>query len=194
MPQRSRRPRRFRRQSPNGPEGYGPSRPRGASGPGGGGGGPGGPSGGNGLGHGQNGNPNNWHIDRKAPKNQPPLDGHWETYTWFRDMAEDHMVSCNPRWHYVIEEIEAEKTPLTLTKITTSNIIPGVNNVDLAHEMFSFLGTIFGAVVQKKRLRLAGGEKGNGMELWRRLYFDNASGGKLADLSGEKCFFQLPQM
>ena len=94
------------------------------------------------------------------------------------------MVSCNPRWHYVIQAIEAEKTPLTLAKIVSSNLIPGVNMHDLTCEMFSFLGTIISATVHKKRLRLAGGEKGNGMEMWRRLYFDNAGGGEMADLSG----------
>ena len=100
-------------------------------------------------------------------------------------MTEDHLVSCNPRWHYVIEQVEAQKTPLTLARIATSNLIPGVNTLDLAHELFSFLGTVVCAAVHKKRLRLAGGEKGNGMEMWRRLFFDNAGGGEMADLSGD---------
>ena len=103
------------------------------------------------------------------------------------------MVSCNPRWHFVIQMIEAEKTPLTLSRLAVSNLIPGVNTLDLAHEMFSFLGTIVAAAVHKKRLRLAGGEKGNGIELWRRTFFDNAGGGEMADLSGEKFFFNYPR-
>ena len=101
-------------------------------------------------------------------------------------MTEDHMVACNPRWHFVIQKIEEEKTPLTLTRLAASNLIPGVNTLDLAHEIFSFLGTIFASTVHRKRLRLAGGEKGNGMELWRRTFFDNAGGGEMADRSGEK--------
>ena len=182
-----------------GPSGHSPSgpgnfRPGGNPG-GGGGGGPGGPGGGGGWSnqHPRTGSTDNWHIDRKVPKNLLPWDGRWETYKCFRDMAEDHMVSCNPKWHWVIEQIEAEKTPLTLTKIANSNLIPGVSTTDLAHEIYSFLGTIIAASVHKKRVRLAGGEKGNGMEMWRRMYFDNAGGGELADLSGEKFFFNFPR-
>ena len=29
--------------------------------------------------------------------------------------------------------------------------------------------------------------------MWRRLFFDNAGGGELADLSGEKFFFNYPR-
>ena len=132
------------------------------------------------------GNVDNWHIDRKVPKNLNPWNGKWETYKCFRDMTEDHLVACNPKWYTVIQNIESERAHLTLARIGTSPLLPGVNMLDLTHELFSFLGTVVGESVHKKRLRLAGGEKGNGFEMWRRLFVDNAGGGELADLSGEK--------
>ena len=103
------------------------------------------------------------------------------------------MVACNPLWHYVVEQIEAQKITLTLPRIAASNLIPGVAMITLAHEVYSFLGTIIGATVHKKRLRLAGGEKGNGFEMWRRMFFDNQGGGELADLTGERFFFNYPR-
>ena len=139
------------------------------------------------------GDPDNWHIDRKVPKNLTPWDGRWETYKVFREMTEDHMVACNPRWHGLIATIEAERSQLTVTRISASNIIPGVSMIDLAIELFAFMGTVIGTTVHKKRLRLAGGEKGNGFEMWRRIFIDNQGGGELADLSGEKFFTNYPK-
>ena len=84
----------------------------------GGGGGPP-PRGGGGIGNytSKVSNPNNWHIDRKAPKNSSPWDGWWETYKSFREMTEDHMVSCNPARHNIISLIEKEKTQRALARI-----------------------------------------------------------------------------
>ena len=104
--------------SPNGPGGGpggggggnpygGPSGPSPYGGPGGGPGGAGGgggppPPGGGAIGAGAHnprmGSSNNWHIERKTPKNLSPWDGKWESYKCFRDMVEDHLVACNPFW------------------------------------------------------------------------------------------------
>ena len=55
------------------------------------------------------GSTDNWHIDRKTPKNLTPWDGRWESYKCFREMVEDHLVACNPLWQGLIAAIEAEK-------------------------------------------------------------------------------------
>ena len=164
--------------------GGGPGAPGGGPG-GGGGGGPGGPGGGAPGGFQRLGDQNNWHIDRKVPKNLSPWDGRWETYKVFRDMCEDHLVSCNPRWHGLIKMIEAERVQLTTARISASNLIPGTPMNDISNELYAFMGTVVGPTVHKKRLRLAGGERGNGFEMWRKCFVDNQGGGELADLSGD---------
>ena len=110
----------------------------------------------------------NWHIDRKVPKNLTPWDGRWESYKCFRDMVEDHLVACNPLWQGLIAAIEAERTQIILDKISKSQMIPKVNLVYVTNELYAFMGRVIGPSAHKKRLRLAGGEKCNGFEMWRR--------------------------
>ena len=148
-----------------GPSGNPYGGPPGAGRPGGGGGGGGGPPppppGGGNVGQPANHNPrmgstDNWHIDRKTPKNLVPWDGRWETYKVFRDMTQDHLVACNPLWAGLISIIEKERTQITMAKIQTAQLIPGVNMVHVTNELYAFMGTIIGPNVHKKRLRLAG--------------------------------------
>ena len=140
------------------------------------------------------GNTDNWHIDRKVPKNLTPWDGRWETYKVFRDMVEDHLVACNPSWAALISMIEAERTQITLSRIASSQLIPGVNMVHITNELYAFLGTVVGPTMHKKRLRLAGGEKGNGFEMWRRNFYDNQGGGELADLLWREVLLGISKM
>ena len=77
-------------------------------------------------------------------------------------MTEDHLVACNPLWQMLLSTIENEKTQLTMARIGVSTLIPGVNLTLVTNELYAFIGTIIGTTVHKKRLRLAGGERGNG--------------------------------
>ena len=85
-------------------------------------------------------------------------------YTWYS--------TCTPQSSGAGSDCCCCTAPLrhSSEKLKTGTIgnnvmMPGVNLILVATELYAFLGTTIGASIHKKRLRLAGGERGNGFEL-----------------------------
>ena len=121
-----------------------------------------------------------WKIDHKVPKNLNLFDGKFENYKVWKSMVEDHLIRCNSDWFHVLAVIEKEKTRLTMDRIGNSSLIPGTDARILATELYAFLGTMLTPSLHKRRLRLVGGERGNGMELRRKLCELNEGGERCA--------------
>ena len=135
-----------------------------------------------------------WKIDHKVAKNLNVFDGKFENYKVWKSMVEDHLVGCNSDWFHVLAVIEKEKTRLTMDRIGNSSLIPGTDARILATELYAFLGTMLTPSLHKRRLRLVGGERGNGMELWRKLFELNEGGGEMCEVAGEAYFFNFPHI
>ena len=65
--------------------------------------------------------------------------------------------------------------------------------VELSHVLWMFLGAHFTDEFHPRREALAGGQEGNGLELWRQLYWTYEGGAMACRVQGVRHFHTFPQ-
>ena len=63
----------------------------------------------------------------------------------------------------------------------------------LPQALWTLLGTLMGDEIHPRREALAGGEEGNGLELWRVLYLENEGGAMACHTQGVRGFHTFPK-
>ena len=113
------------------------------------------------------------------------------------DLSTGHRHNLARHTDAALDFIEAERRPINWaviwdpkTRIDTL-LQPDLHALALA--LYSFIGMHMTEAAYPLREALAGGEAGNGFELWRRLYQEHKGGSTLIHLQGVRAFRAWPQ-
>ena len=101
----------------------------------------------------------------------------------WRDRMIDHFCRSTQRWRDILTYVQVQKFPITKAWLQQDNV-DGVSAWDLSTMLEAFLVDWFPKSMYRRRTALAGGEFGNGMEMWRRLFMDYPGGDSAVDLNG----------
>ena len=134
--------------------------------------------------------PKNGILQRKTSNELKSFDGVSANYRQWNTRVRDHCQLVNPGWRRILDEIEAQTCPVNWALIHNSyiDVLTAGDLILLAHDLWSFLGTVMTDAIHPRRDALAGGEAGNGFELWRRLYFEHEGGSTQVHLMGIRFF------
>ena len=78
-------------------------------------------------------NERDWTIDRKVPQelSKSPFNGSIEEWADWRNMARNHLLTCNQGYGRIVFEVEQERAPLTFQRLANQGIVGmNVNHVD----------------------------------------------------------------
>ena len=92
---------------------------------------------------------------------------------------------CRPtrKWRHVLEYVSKGQTPTSRTWLRSSNV-DGFNAWELSQTFESWIVDWLPISMYNRREQLAGGELGNGFELWRRLFVENKGHDSAIDYGG----------
>ena len=105
-------------------------------------------------------------------------------------------MGCNQNWGELLEKVEKTKDPITYQALSTLQYEAKGMKVDLqwvTRCLWNFLGNHMDDSLYRRRLQLASGEEGNGLEIWRVLFRENEGGAKQVVLSGIRTLHNFPR-
>ena len=85
------------------------------------------------------------------------------------DRMVDHLCRATQRWRFLMDYASKCRVPFTKQWLLETNV-DGINAWDLSTILEAFLVDWFPKAMYRRRVPLAGGEHGNGLEMWRRLH------------------------
>ena len=104
-------------------------------------------------------------------------------FPMWRDRVIDHCCRSTLRWRNILEYIQVLKHPIPRSWLMQSNL-DGINGWDVATLLEAFLVDWFPKDMYRRRIPLAGGEQGNGFEMWRLLYQEYQGGTEAVEFGG----------
>ena len=144
--------------------------------------------------------PAKWEIKSKVGKDLAahPFDNVMRNYSdWAANMT-NHLIACNQGYGKILYFLHKEKAPLTYEKLhfaTRYSTFPGLN-VDLvwvARAMWTFIYEHVTSTTKRGLNKKVGpAETLNGLERWRRMYFDNQGGAIEVEIQDRDCFINFP--
>ena len=118
--------------------------------------------------------------------------GDAKDYKLWRDRVLDHMCRSNQRWRQVLDFVQTGTQYISKQWLEGTNI-DGINAWDLAVMFESFVIDWLPKSMYTRRTQIAGGEFGNGFELWRRLYMENQGGDDAITFGGLRRLQEFPR-
>ena len=73
------------------------------------------------------------------------------------------------------------------------DVLTPADLIEMAQDLWSFLGTVMTDDIHPRRESLAAGEDGNGFELWRVLFWEHEGGAQQVHVHGIRDFHTFPQ-
>ena len=113
-------------------------------------------------------------------------------YKLWRNRIVDHMCRSTHQWRKVLDYVQKGKTPITEAWLRTDHV-NGINAWDLAVMFESFVIDWLPKSMYTRRAQIAGGEFGNGFELWRRLYNEYQGGSDAVEFGGIRRLQEFPK-
>jgi hypothetical protein len=110
---------------------------------------------------------------------------------WTKRMV-DHTCRSTMRWRHVLEFTAAGQVPITERWLRANNV-DGINAWDLSMMLEGWLVDWFPTSMYNRRVQLAGGEAGNGLEMWRRLFREHKGNDTAIDYGGIQRLQQYPR-
>ena len=110
----------------------------------------------------------------------------------WRDRVVDHLCRSTQRWRSIPNFVQLGTQPLTQAWLASSNV-DGINAWDLATMLEAYLVDLFPKSMYNRRVQLAGGEMGNGFEMWRLLYVDYQGGSDAVQFGGIRRLQEFPK-
>ena len=101
----------------------------------------------------------------------------------WRDRMVDHFCRSTMRWRVILDYLPKSKEPVTQSWLRWNNV-DGINAWDLATMLEAFLVDWFPKDMYRRRVALAGGERGNGFEMWRLLHLEYQGGSDTIEFGG----------
>ena len=65
--------------------------------------------------------------------------------------------------------------------------------IEISQFLWMFLGTVITDDLHLRREALSGGEEGNGLELWRVLFWEHEGGDSAVQIQGMRAFHNIPK-
>ena len=131
----------------------------------------------------------------KIAKELRDLDGMGTHYRHWADRVRDHAQSVNPGRRKVLDCTQIKHFPITWSVVqdTVIDSLGWSELVVLANDMYTFIGHVMTEACYPRRQTLAGGEEGNGFELWRKLFLVHEGGSTMVHLAGIRGFHNFHQ-
>ena len=92
-------------------------------------------------------------------------------YDEWAQSIKDHVCRTNRSWEQLLEWVAPLPNPITYNQLCTWHV-GGVNGWLISTKLETFLVGWLSKSLKARRLALCHGQKGNGLEMWRRLYCD----------------------
>ena len=136
-------------------------------------------------------------ADSKVSKELKPFAGVAATYKTWANRVKDHFCKKNADWAVAFAEIEKTKTPISMDKLRTCDIVGDSATIEIdfkwiSNTLWTFIGEHVNDTLYNNRSVLAGGGS-NGVELWRALYMKHEGGALQVELGGIGNLHSFPQ-
>ena len=113
-------------------------------------------------------------------------------YKPWRDRIIDHIAILNDRWRVVLDYVAKCPQIFSFAEMGTQTM-DNYYLHDLARILFNWISAWLPKRLYNKRLQLAGGEFGNGLELWRRLRIRYEGTGDICEVAGVDGLHAFPK-
>ena len=124
-------------------------------------------------------------VDRKKNESLDKLCVNIREYQMWRDRILDHLCRSNRRWRHVLETLQVLNTPVRKEWLMTQSDC-GYSGWEISQILEGFLVEWLSDGLYRRRTQLCGGEKGNGIEMWRYLYNEYQGGSDAVRLGGAR--------
>ena len=108
------------------------------------------------------------------------------------DRMVDHLCRSTQRWRFLMEYAAKCKVPFTKEWLMQTNV-DGINAWDLSTILEAFLVDWFPKAMYRRRIPLAGGSHGNGLEMWRRLHAEFKGDDDAIEFGGVRRLQEFPR-
>ena len=113
-------------------------------------------------------------------------------YAMWRDRILDHLCRTNRHWRHILETLQICAEPITRSWLMTQSHA-GFSGWEIAEILEAFLVEWLSDGLYRRRTQLCGGEKGNGLEMWRWLYHEYQGGSEAVMLGGARRLQEWPR-
>ena len=140
-------------------------------------------------------NMKNWTLtEKKTPKDIKAFDGLSANYKQWATRVKDFCQTVDPSWRRVLDRVQGINKQLNraLLSISPLDCLTAADMCEISQLLWMFLGSVLGDTVHQRREALAGGEEGNGLELWRVLYLEHEGGATTCQAHGIRDFHNFP--
>ena len=110
----------------------------------------------------------------------------------WRNRIMDHFCRSTQLWRWILEYVKKGPSMFHEKWLRNTNVA-GVNAWDLSTILEAFLVDWFPKSMYNRRTQLAGGEFGNGFEMWRRLYIEYQGGSEAVEFGGVRRLQEFPR-
>ena len=131
-------------------------------------------------------------ISRKENKLLAQWTRNAADFQLWRDRIVDHCCRSTMHWRHLLEYC-AKATSAIQPEWLRSNNVAGINAWDLSTMLESFMVDWFPKSMYRRRVPLAGGTMGNGLEMWRLLHVENKGGGDAIEFGGVRRLQEFPR-
>ena len=94
--------------------------------------------------------------------------GNIAEYQLWRDRIIDHLCRTNRQWRHILETMQVWSCKITKQWLLAQSHA-GFSGWEIAHILEGFLVEHLSDGLYRRRFQLCGGERGNGLEMWRWL-------------------------
>ena len=140
----------------------------------------------------EGGRPSMFEPSRKENKLLFVFTGEAKDYKMFRNRVTDHLCRSTQKWRHVLDFILTGHSMIRQSWLQSTNVC-GVNAWDLSTILEAFLVDWLPKSMYTRRTQLAGGEFGNGFEMWRRLYIEYHGGMSAVEYGGVRRLQEFPR-
>ena len=124
-------------------------------------------------------------VDRKKNESLKKFSGNVGEYQMWRDRMLDHLCRTNRKWRSLLETMQTWNHPIRRDWLLTQSEC-GFSGWEIAQILEAFLVEWLSDGLYRRRVQLCGGEKGNGIEMWRWLYAEFQGGSDAVRLGGAR--------
>ena len=138
--------------------------------------------------------PKSFEIAKKCDESLYKFNGDSSKYKIWNDRMKDHLAGTNLCWVDILEKLEVCTQPITRNWLINEGI-HGENAWELSQMMSLFICKWLDNQLYGSRQRLAGGrdEKGNGFEIWRKLFQEHHGNADILQVGGVRRLKEWPR-
>ena len=118
--------------------------------------------------------------------------GEAKDYKLWRSRVTDHMCRSTQLWRHLLDFVAGGEAPIRKDWLMGTNC-HGINAWELSTMFESFIVNWLPRNMYNRRTQWAGGDFGNGFELWRRMYIEYQGGTEAVEFGGIRRLQEFPR-